>query len=143
MAAVLSDPGDLGARSVLADHWLTTDPPRGQFVALQVAALREGDDAEDAPARDAEAGRLLARHLETWLEPLRRFLGHGHSSMRTVPVVFRGGFPHKIQVTHHQLRRDWAAMRKVAPVQHVDVVDPQGRAGVRGHDASDGALPQV
>ncbi len=63
---VLAAPEDAGLREVWADHLHEHGDPRGELIALQVAAAGGPLTA----AQDRRARSILAKHATTWLGPL-------------------------------------------------------------------------
>jgi uncharacterized protein (TIGR02996 family) len=66
LAKVLAAPDDDGLRQVWADALVERGDPRGELVAIQVAAAREAL----TPAQERRARSLLAKHRVEWLGDL-------------------------------------------------------------------------
>ncbi len=82
-AEVYAKPADLDARAVLADHLMERRDPRGEFIALQLAAP---EGRSRIGARESE---LQRRHYGEWLGRLAPLLQDG--------VLFRRGFPRRVR----------------------------------------------
>ncbi len=79
---VYAEPADDGPRQVYADMLQTRGDPRGDFIALQLAAAQPGPGAIRARAA---ADRLLARHRRSWLVEFE-------DAIDTKSAVFERGF---------------------------------------------------
>lgn len=79
---VYEEPGDDGPREVFADALQARGDPRGDFIALQLAAARPGPGATRA---GAAADRLLSRHRRSWLVEFE-------DAIDTKTAVFERGF---------------------------------------------------
>nr|HEX4312746.1 TIGR02996 domain-containing protein [Kofleriaceae bacterium] len=78
LAQVYASPGDDGPRVAYGDWCSERDDPRGEFIALQLAA-------EPSPASAKRQAALLKAHGAAWLGPLAKHV--------TKDVVWRRGFP--------------------------------------------------
>lgn len=89
LAAIHAEPDQLAHRQVYADHLLDgADPIRGEFIALQLAALAGTPD----PAAEVRMREIQGHHGWRWLGPLVEVVAT--SSLR-----FERGFPVAAEIT--------------------------------------------
>lgn len=110
---VLASPRDDDARLAYASFLRNTGDPHGEFIELQVELARE----PKAAAKRARAQMLLAQHRAQWLTPF------GDSIL---DATFHRGFPSLVKVTGATLRARAGDLFRLAPIEHLDVVDLRG-----------------
>jgi uncharacterized protein (TIGR02996 family) len=111
LAAIYDAPEEDAPRAVYADFLQSRGDPRGDFIALQLAAAAAGPDAALA---SVEAQKLLTRHRRAWLAPFE-------SAVATKTAVFERGFlaSCRVQVDRNaDLRRlfapaAWATVKRI------------------------------
>lgn len=82
-SAVFDDPGDMDMRRVLADALVASGDPRGQFIALQLAAGTPGGGGPTGSS-GREANALLRAHIDAWTPTI--------PGLERGARVFEGGF---------------------------------------------------
>src|SRR5262249_10463835 len=120
------------------------DPPRAEFIRLQIdLGRRPADDPRRAPL-EARERQLLAAHGARWARPVAAL---------TREYEFRRGFVERVRLDAAALLRHAPALFAVAPLRHLDLVLAHGDApGVAGcaslerfttlHLASPGGPPE-
>jgi uncharacterized protein (TIGR02996 family) len=110
-ARVLADPDDNALRQVWADALQESGDPRGELIAIQIAA----SGGSLTPAQDKRVRSLIAKHALDWLGPLSDIV------MRKAGLVFDRGVISSCQIQVKNLTALnaaighplWAAVRKV------------------------------
>jgi uncharacterized protein (TIGR02996 family) len=104
LAAIVAAPDDDAPRMIYADWLSEQGDPRGEFIALQLAAAKlpwkdwaKRDELEDA------AGKLQAKHRKTWKAELDE-------------PVYRRGFVERVKVTAEALLDDTDGLFEAAPL---------------------------
>lgn len=108
---VLADPADDALRAVWADALQERGDPRGEAIALQLAAAGGPLDR----AQDKRARSLLAKHAKSWLGPLEGVIMH------KAALVFDRGLVSSCQIQIKRLAALqgaighplWAALRSI------------------------------
>jgi uncharacterized protein (TIGR02996 family) len=121
--AILESPDDDAPRLIYAD-WLDEsedegDPPRAEFIRLQIdLARRPADDPRRAQLAARER-QLLAAHGARWARPVAAL---------TRDYEFRRGFVERVRLEAATLLRHAPALFAVAPLRHLDLVLTHGDA---------------
>ncbi|HEY7426081.1 MAG TPA: TIGR02996 domain-containing protein [Gemmataceae bacterium] len=89
LQAILANPEDDTPRLVYADWLDERGDPRGEFIRVQCQMAILSADDERRPPLEQQERRLLERHQDEWLGPLRHLLGSW---------LFRRGFLEAITV---------------------------------------------
>jgi uncharacterized protein (TIGR02996 family) len=111
LSQVLRDPEDDALRQVWADALQERGDPRGELIALQIAA----GGGRLSPAQDKRARSLFAKHTLAWLGPL------GDLVMRKAALVFDRGLVSSCQIQIKNLKALaesvghplWATVRQI------------------------------
>lgn len=115
-AEVWANPGDIGARAVLADALQLAGDPRGDFIALQLA-----DSTDPQIARKAEA--LLVHHGDAWAGPLPGVDARSRRFERGFLVAARTAATEAL--LHRSLARpEWRTVEELSLVGEAIAIEP-------------------